>query len=168
MAALDLERVEGIAFIDPEFAPDDLVAGRGVTGNVDPFDVDARRLTGLNGDVHQPLVGSAIIDRADVGEGIAKVAGCFLDVGYRIFDLLGVEPGTGDDLDQSDDLRVGKVAQGAVGLDGAEFVARPFLDYISDDEVAAVGGQLGKRRDDAEIGIALGEIEGAQLLLVGG
>ena len=30
------------------------------------------------------------------------------------------------------------------------------------------GRQLGKRRDDAEIGIALGQVEGAQLLLVGG
>ena len=53
-------------------------------------------------------------------------------------------------------------------LDRAELVARPFLDDVGDDEVAAVGRQLGERRDDAEIGIALGQVESAQLLLVGG
>ena len=63
---------------------------------------------------------------------------------------------------------VGEVAQRAVRLDRAELVARPFLDDVGDDEVAAVGRQLGQRRDDAEIGIALGQVEGAKLLLVGG
>ncbi len=46
-------------------------------------------------------------------------------------------------------------------------VARAFVDDISDDEVAPVGGQLGKRRDHAEVGIAFGQVEGAKLLLVG-
>ena len=62
----------------------------------------------------------------------------------------------------------GEVAQFARRLDRAELVARPFLDDVGDDEVAAIGGQFGQRRDDAEIGITLRQVESAQLLLVGG
>ena len=60
-----------------------------------------------------------------------------------------------------------EVAKLAFRLDRAEFVARTFFDHIGDDEVAAVGGEFGQRRHDAEVGIALGQVEGAQLLLVG-
>src|SRR3546814_7928598 len=41
-----------------------------------------------------------------------------------------------------------------------------FRSDIGDDEVLLVAGQLGNRRDDAEIGIAVLQIEETQLLLV--
>ena len=65
------------------------------------------------------------------------------------------------------DLLGREVAERAFGLDRAELVARAFLDDVGDDEVTAVGRQFGERGDDPEVGIALGQIEGAQLLLVG-
>ena len=71
------------------------------------------------------------------------------------------------DLRELEHLRIGEVAKRAVGFDRAEFVARPFLDHVGDDEVAAVRRQLGERRHDAEIRIALCQVEGAKLLLVG-
>ena len=43
LAALDLQRVERVALVQAELAPDDLVAGRRVAGDVDPLDIDARR-----------------------------------------------------------------------------------------------------------------------------
>ena len=43
LAALDLERIERVAFVEAEFAADHLVAGRRVAGDVDPLDIDARR-----------------------------------------------------------------------------------------------------------------------------
>ena len=72
------------------------------------------------------------------------------------------------DLQRLLDRRRGEVAKSALGVDLAELVARPFLDDVGDDEVLPVGRQLGERGDDAEVGIALGQIEGAKLLLVGG
>ena len=44
LRALDLDRVERVAFVDPELAADDLVAGDGVAVDVDPLDIDARRV----------------------------------------------------------------------------------------------------------------------------
>ena len=141
----------------------------GVAVDVDPLDIDARRLIDLEADVHLPLLGIAVIGRGDVGEGIAEGAGDLVEAGDRVLDGLGVEPvALVRSLISCLDRRRGEVAQAAFGLDRAELVARPFLDDVGDDEIAAVGRQLGKRGNDAEIGIALGQVEGAQLLLVGG
>ena len=89
---LTLQRVERVALVDPEFAADDLVAGDGVAGDVDPLDIDARRLADLEGQVHHLLLGIAVVGRVDVGEGVAEVAGGLVDVGDGILDRLGVEP----------------------------------------------------------------------------
>ena len=110
----------------------------------------------------------ALVSRVDVGERIAERAGDLADAGDRVLDRLGVEPVAGLEVGDLLDLVGAKVAKRAFRLDRAEPVARAFLDHVGDDEVAAVGSQLGKRRDDAEIGIAFGQVEGAQLLLVGG
>ena len=168
LRALDLERVEGVTFVDPEFAADDLVAGDRVAVDVDPLDVDAWRFVDPELDVHQLLFGIAIIGRIDVGEGIALGASHFAQAGDDILDQLGIEPVARLDADQRLELFRGQIAKRAFGTDRAEFVARAFLDHIGDDEVAAIGRQLGQRRNDAEIGITLGEIESAQLLLVRG
>ncbi len=59
-----------------------------------------------------------------------------------------------------------EIAQLAFDRHRPELVALPFLDHISDDEVLPVVGQFGDGGNDAEIGIALRQVELAQLLLV--
>ena len=51
-------------------------------------------------------------------------------------------------------------------LDLAELVALALADREGDEEALAVGRQLGHRRDDAEVGVALREVELAQQLAV--
>src|SRR3546814_5557743 len=53
---LDLDAVERIALGEAELAPDDLVAGDGVAVDVDPLDIDARRIADPERDVHGALV----------------------------------------------------------------------------------------------------------------
>ena len=59
-----------------------------------------------------------------------------------------------------------EVAQVAFDLHVAKFIALALFHDIGDDEVALVRRQFGHRRHDAEIGIALGQVELTQLLLV--
>ena len=72
------------------------------------------------------------------------------------------------ELDQVVELGGVEVAKVALSGDLAELVARAFFDHVGDHEILAVRGELGERADDAEIGIALRQVESAQLLLVGG
>src|SRR6185369_2449741 len=168
LAALHLERVEGVALVHSELATDHLVAGRGVAGDVDTLDIDARSLADLDREIHDVLVGVAIVGRVDVGKGVAEVAGGLVEVRHRILDGLGVEPAAGLEIGDLEDRGIGEVAQGAVRLNGAQFVPRTLLDDVGDDEIAPVGRQLREGRDDAEVSIAFGQVKGAQLLLVGG
>ena len=81
--------------------------------------------------------------------------------------MLRVEPFARPQSDSTfDDVRR-KVAKGAFRLDRAELVARTFLNDVGDNEVPTVGRQLRKGRDDAEVGIALGQVKCPKLLLVG-
>jgi len=59
-----------------------------------------------------------------------------------------------------------KVAQLAIDIDLAERIALPFLNHVSDDEVFLIRRQFRNRRNHAEIGIAFGQVELPQLLLV--
>src|SRR3546814_7131710 len=101
--------------------------------------------------------------RVDVGKGIAEQTGGLAQLFDRILDQLGVVPVAG--LHRQHRLqRLGlEVAQAALDVDVAELVALALLDDIGDDEVLLVAGQLGNRRDDAEIGIAVLQIEETQL-----
>ena len=45
-------------------------------------------------------------------------------------------------------------------------VALPLFHHVGDDEIALVGRQFGHRRDDVEIGVAVGQVELTHLLLV--
>ena len=53
-------------------------------------------------------------------------------------------------------------------VDLAEIIELALVDREGDVEILAVGRQFGDRRDDAEIGIALLQIESAQLFAVEG
>ena len=89
---LILMRVERVAFVQSEFAADDLVARDGIALDVDPLDVGALRLAHFDRDVHHLLFGVASVARIDVGEGIALDARDFAQPGYNVLDPLGVEP----------------------------------------------------------------------------
>jgi hypothetical protein len=91
-----------------------------------------------------------------------------LRTGDRVLDLAGIVPVARLHRQIAFQLLLVEVADLAFDTDVAEVVALSFLDHIGDDEVAAVRGQLGHRRDDTEIGVALGKVEQPQLLLVEG
>ena len=108
----------------------------------------------------------AIELRPDVGEGIAEQPRRLLQRVDRVLDLLRVVP-VALVLGQQLVERLGlDVADVGFDLEVAELVALALLDDVGDDEILAVGRQLGDRRDDAEVGIALRQVELPQLLLV--
>src|SRR3546814_10720948 len=89
---LDLDAVERIALGEAELAPDDLVAGDGVAVDVDPLDIDARRIADPERDVHGALVFVPLKLRPDVGESIATQTGRLVQQSDRVLNLLGVVP----------------------------------------------------------------------------
>ena len=62
--AADADVVERIALGEAELAADHLVAGGGVAGDVDPLDIDARRLGDPEGDPHGEVLAAAVELRA--------------------------------------------------------------------------------------------------------
>src|SRR3546814_14096904 len=57
LGALDREAVERIAFVQAEFAADDLVLGQRVAVDVDPRDIGARAYADIESDVQRPRFG---------------------------------------------------------------------------------------------------------------
>ncbi len=166
--ALDLDRVEGVAFGKAELAADHLVAGAGVAVHGDALDIDARSFVHHEGDVHLLLVLVPIEVRADFGEGITQEADGFGEAVDGVLDQLGVVPVAlfhGQQVLEGFGLHVADLAG---EIDIAELVAIAFLDDVGDDEIAAVGREFGDRGDDAEVGIALGQVELPELLLIEG
>ena len=104
----------------------------------------------------------------DLDKGVAAVAERVGQHGDRVLDRFGIVPVAGLYGQQRQHRFARQVLQLDVDIDLAELVALAFLDREGDDEAVAVGGQLGDRRDDAEIGIALGQVELAQQLAVVG
>ena len=103
---------------------------------------------------------------ADVDEGIAQRADRIGHRRHGLLDLVGVVPVA---------LAHRQVALQGIGieplearrdLDLAELVALALVDREGDEEAVAVGRQLGHRRDDAEVGVAFGQVELAQQLAV--
>ena len=115
---------------------------------------------------HRQRFGVALEIGADVGERIAEQPGGLFELGHRILDQLGVVPVALLDRQRGRQLLVVEVADVAVDGDVAELVALTLFDHVGDDEVALVGRQFGDRAGHAEIGIALRQIELAQLLLI--
>ena len=52
-------------------------------------------------------------------------------------------------------------------FDRSEFVARAFLDHVGNDKIAPIRRKFGKSLHHPEVGISLGQVECAELLLVG-
>ena len=117
-----------------------------------------------------PIVRSSllrVIARIDVGKGIAEQAGGFGQRFDRILDQFGIIPiALFDRKPRLQRLRCRNRGSALFDLDVAEFVALAFFHHIGDDEILLVAGQFGNRRNYPEIGIAFGQVELAQLLLV--
>jgi hypothetical protein len=84
----------------------------------------------------------------------------------RVLDQLGVVPVPRAHRQRTGHHVAVEVPDLALNLDFAELVALPFLDHERDDEVALVRSELSHGRHDPEIGVAVAQIERAQLLLV--
>ena len=164
--ALDLQRVERIAFRQPEFAADHLVLRQRVAVDIDPFNINARRFSDLEGQIHCQRFFVARIAGADIGEGIAKGAGGFIEPFDGVFHHLRIVPVARLHRQRRGQPVTVKIAQLTVNLDLAELVALAFFDHVGDDEVLLVRGQFGHGGNHPEIGVALGQVELAQLLLV--
>ena len=166
LGAVELRRVERIAFDQAELAADDAVLRAEVAGDVDALDINLRTFLHVIGDVDRMGVGVALDRRIDLHEGIAAIAERVADGADRAVDQIGVVPIALARREQRlQHFRV-DVFQRVGQVDLAEMVARAFLDGEGDEEARAIGRQLGDRRDDAEIGIALRQIEFAQQLAV--
>ncbi len=163
---LEQEAVERIALGETKLAAHHLVLGQRVAVDINPLDINARAFGDLEGDPHRQIVFVACIARRHVGKGVAEQAGGLAQRFDGILDALGVEPVALLDGQTRCQRLVVEIADGTVDLDVAEFVSVAFFHHIGDDEILLVAGLLGHRRYDTEIGIALGQIEFAQLGLV--
>ena len=88
--AIDQNAVEGIAFHQPEFAPDHLVQRAGVAGDVDLLDVNARSLLNVEHHVDRVLAAIARDTRVNFSERIALGAGSVRQRIDGFVDQLGV------------------------------------------------------------------------------
>ena len=103
-----------------------------------------------------------------VGKGIAEQAGGFVQPFDRVFDhAWRCTNRPSSSAECWSDVAI-EIAQLAFDLDVAELVALAFFHHIGDDEVLLVRRQFGDGGNDAEIGIALRQVELPQLLLVKG
>ncbi len=166
--ALDLQRIERIALGDAELAAYDLVLRQRVAVDVDPLDIDPRRLAQDEGHVHREVFAAAVEPRRDVGKGVAEGASQIGQLLDRVLDRFGIVPVAALHRQAAAHRGAVKIAQLAFHLHIAEFVALAFLDHIGDDEIALIGGQFSHCRHNAKIGIALRQIKLPQLLLVEG
>ncbi len=161
-----LDTVEGIAFVQTEFASDDLVHRVRVAVDIDAFDEHARGFGNIKGDAHRQRFFVALELRVHIGERVTEKPGAFSQALDGVLDLFSIVP-VAFLHRKIVGQRFGiEIADLAVDLYRAEFVTLPFLHHIGDDEVLLVGRQFGDRADHAEIGIALRQVELAQFLLV--
>ena len=165
---LDLEAVERIAFVQTEFPAHDLVLSQGVAVDIDPLDIDPVAFRNLEQDVHGQRVFVPGKFRTHIGKSIAEQASRFRQALDRIFHLLSViEIARFHGQLGRQEFRC-KIANLAFHRHIAKFVAIAFFHHIGDDEIPLVGRELGHGGDHAKIGIAFGQVELAQLLLVKG
>ena len=136
--------------------------------NVDALHVHPRRFHHAVGDVDDALLAFAPHPRPNVDEGIALQSG---GIGHRldgIVDQLGIVLLALEGLNQRPQIIRIEIANFAFHVDVAEVVKLTLLDGEGDVEIFLVVRQLGHRRDDPEVGIALGQIELPQLFAVVG
>src|SRR5580704_14927802 len=166
LAAAHFGGAESVTLGEAEFPPDHLVEGAGVARDVDAFDIDARTLLDVEGHVDREIVLVAPDVGADVDEGVAQGAYEVRQCRNGFFDRAGVVPvafGHREIALQDVDI---ESLEARGDLDLAELVSFALVDGEGDEKSLPVGRQLGDRRHDAEIGVALREVELAQQLAI--
>ena len=177
LGPIDEHAIVRIAFVNIELAPDHPIARTAVATNRDAFDVDARPFLDHVGHVDGTGRKVAVAARLDLSEGVAEARELDGDFFERLLHLLGVidrafaAPNLGAQHRRVD------VAQVRQHVDLAELVLLALVEREGDDETGARAGEqfaaaaravdIHRCRHDAEIGIAILEIEAAQQLLVG-
>src|SRR5262249_31007055 len=159
--------VVGVAFDEVELAPDHIVARAGVAANIDAFDVGARAFLDHQHDADGVGLKLAVAARAHDGERIAAPGDFDRDVFNGFLHRVGVVNIAGPEP-QPRTQCVGVHGRDiGYDVDRSNLVARPFLDR--ERNVEASGGRVvfGQRRDDANVGKAVLQIEPAQQIAVG-
>src|SRR5262249_40803243 len=147
-----------------ELAADYVVPRARIAANVDALDVGARALLDHERDVDDAGLEVAVATRAHLREGIATLRHLDRDVLHGLFHLFGVVDGAGAHA-QAGAHSIGRdVAHVGDDVDGAEAVEVAFFDLVGDHEAAPQRIVFGDRRHDADVGIAVLEIEPAQQL----
>ena len=120
----------------------------------------------IEDDVDGVLFAVAVDLRFDLDKGVTAIAECVGEHRDRVLELLCVVPIAGLHGQERQHRFAREILEPDIDVDLAEPVALTLVDREGDHETVAVGGQLGDRRDDAEIGVALGQIEFAEELAV--
>src|SRR5262249_29619122 len=92
LAAAHLRRREGVAFGETEFAPDHLVEGAGVAGDVDALDIDPRTFLDTEGDIDRVRFPVAMNVRANLDKGVTQSADRVRHGRDGLLDFVGVVP----------------------------------------------------------------------------
>ena len=122
----------------------------------------------IEDDVDRVLFAVAVNLRFDLDKGVTAIAECVGEHRDRVLELLSVVPIAGLHGQQRQHRLARQIFQPDTDVHLAEPVALALLDREGDHKAIAVRGQFGHRRDDPEIGVALGQIEFAQQLTVVG
>ena len=166
--APELRGIEGIALDQAKLAADNLVQGANVAGDVDPLDVDPRTLIDLIAERYDAIFPIAIDPRADVDERIAQPTELEGHIFDSLLDQLGVVGVVLEGRRQSSQLFRVEVLELGFQRDLAERVDLTLVQREGDEEILAIRGQLGERRDHAKVGVAAGQIVFPQKLTVQG
>src|SRR6185437_10313866 len=150
----DQEAIKGVALGEAELTPDDVILGTEIADDVDALDIDARAFVDTEGDVHNVVRLVTIEAWLDLTESVTLqryADGQRLD---RLLHLFGIvdAPGLGEDV--TAEMVDVERRQRALDVDGAEPVARAFVDGESNEEAAAVTVEIRGGRQDTHIGIA--------------
>ena len=164
---VDERAIVWIALVDIEFAPDHVVARPHIAPDVDAFDIDARAFLDHVDEIDAARAEITIAARAHLREGIAALGELNREVLDRFLDQFGIVNFAG--LRAHVALNGGRVYVAQVGndVDGAGAVLLALVEGDGDHESARRLVDFDIRRDDAEVGIAVFEIEAPQELLVG-
>ena len=168
LAAFDQRVIVGVAFADIELAPDHVIAGARVADDVDPLNVDLRRVIDGESERDRVVGVVAIAVRTHIGEGVAaprQFARHRLDRlvdGGRIVDVARMLGDVGPQIVAGHfgkrDVTVTRWRRDTAGPHRRD----------GDDVALLLGVVNHVRVDDAKIGIAVAHVVFADRLFVGG
>src|SRR5262245_22887614 len=167
LGPVDEHAVVGVALGDVELAANDVVAGAGVAADVDALDVDAGALLEHEGDVDDARLEVAVATPPHLGEGVAALRHFDRDVLHGLFHLIGVVDGARAHAQASAQRDRIDIANVGHDVDAAEAVEVALLDRVGDDEAPLLGIVLRHRGPDADVGVAVLQIEPPEQLAVG-